>query len=252
MIKKTFGERVVLIFRDMGEISTFVLQKWAEIAEWAINRKKDFTVALSGGRTPVQVHRDLALQKNLPWGKTHVLMVDERFVPYDRDENNFRMISESLLRHVDIPARNIHPIITSDQSASDCADKYENHLASFFKLSPGIIPNIDLILLGIGEDGHTASLFPGTASLSETSRLAVAVIPPDTAGTERISLTFPVINNASNVLFLATGESKAGVLREVIMKENGSLPAAMVMPHNSPPVFLVDNDAGALLTGGKR
>jgi 6-phosphogluconolactonase len=249
MIKKAFEGREVLIFRDIGEISAYIIEKWAEAAESAIGRKSDFSVALSGGRTPVHVYRALASKKNFPWEKTHIFMVDERFVPYESDENNFRMINESLLLHVNIPARNVHPIMTSVSSARDCAAKYENDIVSFFKLSPGAFPNIDLVLLGIGEDGHTASLFPGTAALSETSHLAVAVTPLEEPEKNRISMTFPVINSASNVMFMATGEGKAGILRDIIKTKNGNLPAAMVKPRNRPAVFLVDKDAGSLLTG---
>jgi 6-phosphogluconolactonase len=247
MIKKAFEGREVLIFRDIGGISAYIIEKWAEAAERAISRKNEFTVALSGGRTPVHVHRALASQKSFPWEKTHVFMVDERFVPYERDENNFRMINESLLLHVNIPARNVHPIITSVSSARDCAAKYEDNLVSFFKLSTGAFPNIDLVLLGIGEDGHTASLFPGTAALSDTSHLAVAVMPLEESNKERITMTFPMINGASNVMLLATGESKAGILRDIIKTKNKTLPAAMVKPRNGSAVYLVDKDAGALL-----
>ena len=252
MIEKSFADRTVLIFRDMDEISAYVLNKWSKAAEEAIRNKKEFTVALSGGKTPVHVYRELSSQKELPWGKTHVFMVDERFVPYENDANNFRMINELLLLHVTIPARNVHPIITSNDSARDCAAKYEDHIAAFFKLSPRSVPRIDLVLLGIGEDGHTASLLPGTESLSETSRLVVAVTPREESKTERITLTFPVINNASNILFLAAGKNKAGILREIFLKNNHSLPAAMVKPLSGTAVFLVDEDAGALLSGNKR
>jgi 6-phosphogluconolactonase len=174
-------------------------------------------------------------------------MVDERFVPYENEENNFRMINESLLLHVNIPARNIHPIITSKSSARDCAAKYEHDILSFYKLSPGAFPNIDLVLLGIGEDGHTASLFSGTAALDDTSHIAVSVNPEEESKKERITITFPVINNASSILFLAAGESKAGVLCEIIKMGNKALPAAMVKPRSGAVVYLVDKKAGALL-----
>jgi 6-phosphogluconolactonase len=247
MIKKTFEDKEVLIFRDIGKISAYVVEKWAEAAKRAIDRKGEFSVALSGGRTPVHIHRALASQKSLPWEKTHVFMVDERFVPYENEENNFRMINESLLLHVNIPARNIHPIITSKSSARDCAAKYEHDILSFYKLSPGAFPNIDLVLLGIGEDGHTASLFSGTAALDDTSHIAVSVNPEEESKKERITITFPVINNASSILFLAAGESKAGVLCEIIKMGNKALPAAMVKPRSGAVVYLVDKKAGALL-----
>jgi len=247
MLKKAFEDKEALIFKDIGEISAYIVEKWAEISEREISRKNEFTVALSGGRTPVHVHRALASQKSFPWGKTHVFMVDERFVPYESDDNNFRMINESLLLHVGIPARNVHPIMTPDSSARNCAANYEKDIVSFFKLAPGAFPNIDLVLLGIGEDGHTASLFPGTAALDDKIHIAVAVTPPEKSKPDRITMTFPVINNASNVILLAAGESKAGILRKIIKTKKRTLPAAMVKPRNGKAVFLLDKGAGALL-----
>lgn len=250
MINLTFEGKQVLMFRDMDEISSYVVRTWAESAERTISMKNEFTVALSGGRTPVGVYRALASQKAFPWERTHIFMVDERYVPYESDDNNFRMINESLLLHVNIPARNIHPIMTSDSTARDCAVKYESHIVSFFKLAPRSLPHIDLILLGVGEDGHTASLFPGTAAVSETSHLVVAVRPAE--GTDRITMTFPVINSASDIVFLAAGKNKAEILREIMVSGNRSLPAARVQTRSGPPVYLVDEAAGSLLTGTKR
>jgi len=251
MIKLTFADKDVLIFRDIGEISAYILEKWSETAERAIIRQNEFTVAISGGRTPVHIYRTLASQKSFPWEKTHVFMVDERFVPYESDENNFRMINETLLLHVDIPARNIHPIMTLGSSARDCAAKYQEDIVSFFKLSPGAFPIIDLVLLGIGEDGHMASLFPGNYAIHDTSHIAVAVTLPDESNKDRITLTLPVINNASNVMFIAAGESKAGVVRKIMKKEDRSLPAAMVKPQSGTAIFLVDKDAGSLLANNE-
>jgi 6-phosphogluconolactonase len=251
MIRQAFTDREVLIFRDMGKISTYMVEKWAESAERALSRKNEFTVALSGGRTPAHVYHALASQKSFPWVKTHVFMVDERFVPYESNENNFRMINESLLLHVGIPARNVHPIITSGSSARECAAKYEKDIVSFFKLSPRTFPNIDLVMLGIGADGHTASLFPGTASAPETLHSVIAVTPPEKSKNDRITITLPVINNASDVLFLAAGQGKADILREIIIGGNRSLPAAKVKSRSGTAVFLVDKDAGSLLKEAK-
>ncbi len=239
MVKKQ-----VIIFKDIDGIADYAVRKWTEIAEKTVNEKSSFSVALSGGKTPTTLFKKLAKEKNLPWNRTHVFMVDERFVPYHDENNNYRMINETLLRHVDIPAKNIHPISTTVETPQVSALKYEKDLDSFFSSRPGL----DLILLGIGNDGHTASLFPGMPSLKEKKHLAIVVPPSGPIETERITLTFPIINGAENILFMATGDDKAPVIREVIEKEKSRLPAAIVRPGKYSPVFLLDEDAASLLS----
>ena len=237
----------IRIFKDMDGITDFAIEKWDAISGKEITNKGCFTVALSGGGTPVALYRKLSGEKTLPWHKTHVFVVDERFVPYESDENNYHMISRILLRHVNIPAKNIHPVLTSVLTPRTSAAKYEEDLISYFKSSRKKPPQFDLVLLGIGEDGHTASLFPGAPCLKETMRNVVAVIPSDKSKRERITLTLPVINNSKNIIFLATGENKAGIIKKVI-EENTSLPAAMVKPQTGKLIFLLDEAAGSLLS----
>lgn len=233
----------VLVFKDIDEIAEHALTLWTEIAEKAIKDKGIFSAALSGGKTPEVLFRKLSGNKTLPWSKTHIFMVDERFVPYQDDNNNFRMINEMLLRHVDIPAKNIHPILTTAESPEAAALKYEEDLDYFFRSSAAF----DLVLLGIGSDGHTASLFPGMPTLKEKQHRAIAVPPAGPIDAERITLTFPAINSAENILFMAAGHDKARVIREVIEKENSRLPAAAVRPGKCRPVFLLDEGAASLL-----
>lgn len=238
-------KRDILVIKNPGDL---LIAHWKKICEEAIRTRKQFTAALSGGRTPVIFYQRLSGEKNLPWDKTHIFIADERFVPYENEENNYHTINRSLLRHVAIPARNIHPILTFEISPGASAKRYEDDLISWFKITGSRFPRFDLILLGMGEDGHAASLFPGTTSLKETRRLAVAVSPTDKAKEERISITLPVINNAENVIFLVTGKNKANVVKEVIEGENDLLPAALVKPEKGRLLFLLDEAAGSLLT----
>jgi 6-phosphogluconolactonase len=242
----------VLIFKNAKQIADFTIKKWTEISERAIHKKRYFTAAISGGRTPSTLYQELALVKSLPWDKTHIFMVDERFVPPEHKQSNYRMINQSLLSGLDIPGENIHPISTYDETPLASAEKYEEELISFFNLTNDEIPKFNLILLGIGEDGHTASIFPDTSSLREANRLAVSVSPPDKSRKERITITLPVINNAENIFFLAIGNSKARVIQEVIEGENHSLPAALVRQKRDKLFFLLDEEAGSLLSKDKR
>jgi 6-phosphogluconolactonase len=236
------------IFNNIEHMADFAVEKWAEISGAAIKNKGYFSAALSGGKTPAVFYKKLSGRKTFPWEKTHVFIVDERFVPYESDENNYHMINRTLLRHVNIAARNVHPILTSELSPEAAAERYEEDIASYCRTVRTRFPRFDLILLGIGEDGHTASLFPGTRSLKETRHWAVSVHPPDTSKRERITLTFPAINNAENIIFLAEGANKARIIKEVVEDENNMLPATMVRPRDGKLLFLLDEGAGALIS----
>jgi 6-phosphogluconolactonase len=237
----------VFIYGNPDQLSDFFITQWEAICDNAITVRGQFTAALSGGRTPVIFYQKLSMEKNLPWDKTQIFMVDERFVPYESGENNYHTISRTLLRHVAIPARNIHPILTSENSPQASAKRYEDDLISWFKITGTRLPQFDLVVLGMGEDGHTASLFPETRSLKEEKRLAVPVSPLDKTNMERITIALPVINNAANVMFLVTGRSKAAIIKEVVEGKNNLLPAAMVNPKHGRLLFLLDESAGALL-----
>ncbi len=247
-----YKNKEILIFKNIDEMSDFAIEKWMEISEKAIKDKRRFTVALSGGETPVILYQKLAIfKKPLPWDKTHIFLVDERFVPPEDKESNFRMINQTLLRHIKIPGENIHPISTWDNVPQTSALKYEEDLISHFRPLQGKLPIFDLVMLGIGKDGHTASLFPDTPSLRETGHLAVAVSPSYISKKERITLAFSVINNANNIIFLVSGSNKAKIVKEVIEEGNNLLPAAMVRPKNGKLFFLMDKSAGSLLSKSK-
>ncbi|MBI4825601.1 MAG: 6-phosphogluconolactonase [Nitrospirae bacterium] len=241
-------EKEVLIFKDIEEISGFVVKKWLEISGRAVSKKGRFSVALSGGRTPLPLYKRLVESKGLfRWDKTDIFLVDERFVPYSDPESNFGMIRENFFRHINIPAENLHPV-PIEEDAELSAARYGKDLASSFDLTAGAVPQFDLILLGIGHDGHTASLFPGTQALNEKAHLAAAVILPDISKKNRVTITLPVINNSDNIFFMAAGADKAETVKEIIENRDSLLPAAMVKPEKGRLFFLMDEGAGSLLS----
>ncbi|HXX81805.1 MAG TPA: 6-phosphogluconolactonase [Thermodesulfovibrionales bacterium] len=230
-----------LVFDTSEEMWHYMGKMWKEISAKAIAEKGHFSAALSGGKTPTGFYQYLS-GKYLQWKKTHLFLVDERFVPWDSPESNHRMLHENLLNRIQIPQENIHPIETGQSSPDISAKKYEEELRRFFRLNEGGLPEFDLILLGIGEDGHTASLFSGTTALKETKRLVVPA-RPGAALMDRISLTLSVINNAWNVVFLVSGHRKRGVMKKIREGRDTTLPASMVNPERGKLLFLMDREA---------
>jgi 6-phosphogluconolactonase len=240
--------RNVRVFDRKDDISSFIIETWREISQEAIERKGAFSAALSGGKTPVDFYRKLSgVKEMLPWHKTHIFLVDERFVPLEHRDSNYRILKETLLDHIPIPQRNIHPIPTGRSTPQVSAMAYEGDLKKFFRVSKGQFSEFDLLLLGIGEDGHTASLFPGTPVLDDPIHLAAPVFLNETKH-HRITLTLPVINNAKHILFLVTGKNKAPVLRKIIEEEDASLPASMVHPNKGKLIFVIDREASSQLS----
>jgi 6-phosphogluconolactonase len=205
----------------------------------AVAQRGRFAIALSGGSTPKNLYTLIAANAsaNLPWDRMFFFWGDERHVPPDNPDSNYRMAKESLLSKVAIPPANIFPVPAENPDASAAAEAYEQTLRKFFALAPGEFPRFDLILLGMGPDGHTASLFPETAALQEKSRLVVANWV-EKLNASRITFTLPVLNAARCVAFLVSGTDKAAVLHEVL---EGNAPAERY------PSKLVRPDAGKLI-----
>jgi 6-phosphogluconolactonase len=243
-----FGKNV-LIFDHENQMVKFMIEKWEELSKEGIEKRGCFTAGLSGGRTPVVFYQKLAEWDGKPsWERTHIFLVDERFVSFDDQDSNYRMLKETLLRKIPIPPENIHPIPTGKGGLEVSAGAYEEDLRKFFKVSKGRYPAFDLILLGIGEEGHTASLFPGSDALSERRHLAAAVVLDETRH-HRITLTLPVINHAEHVIFFVRGANKAPVLKKIITGDDPSLPASMVQPGSGNLLFVIDRQAGSQLSG---
>ncbi len=238
----------IFIFDSEDQMSEFVTRKWEEISEGAIEKKGYFAVGLSGGKTPVHFYQRLADWDGRSfWERTHLFLVDERFLSLDDKDSNYRMLREMLFEKIPIPSENIHPIPTEKRSLEISAREYEEDLRKFFKVSKGQYPVFDLLLLGIGEDGHTASLFPGSDALKERTRFTAAVVL-DEARHHRITLTLPVINDGEHVIFFVRGKNKASILRKIINKEDRALPASMVQPKSGKLLFLIDREASSQLS----
>jgi 6-phosphogluconolactonase len=217
----------------------------------AVAKRGRFTIALSGGSTPRNLYTLIAANASatLPWDKMFFFWGDERHVPPDSPDSNYRMAKESLLSKVPIPPANIFPVPAENPDAAQVAEVYEQTLRRFFAVAPGEFPRFDLILLGMGPDGHTASLFPETAALQEKSRLVVANWVEKLGGS-RITFTLPLLNSARCVAFLVSGTDKAAALHEVL---EGNAPAdkypsRLVQPSEGKLIWFVDRAAASELS----
>jgi 6-phosphogluconolactonase len=211
----------------------------------AIGDHGKFTVALSGGSTPKSLYSVLA-KAALPWEKIFFFWGDERHVPPDHPDSNYRMANEALLSRVPVPPENIFRI-RAEENAEVAAQDYEQTIKSFFQLRPAEFPRFDLILLGLGPDGHTASLFLGTAALGETKRLVVANWV-ERLNTHRITFTYPVLNHAACVMFLVSGGDKADMVHTVLEDRKASLPSQKAQPPDGRLLWLVDRAAASALS----
>jgi 6-phosphogluconolactonase len=207
-----------------------------DVAEWlcglAQASDRAFAVCLSGGSTPRRLYELLAdppIASRFPWRRAHWFWGDERFVPHDHRDSNYRMACDAFLSRVPVPDDNIHAVPTEGLSPDQAASAYEMTLMRFYgadKLAPNR-PLFDVMLLGIGDDGHTASLFPGQLALQETKRWAVAVIGAKAEA--RITLTYPVLDSSRELAFVVTGKDKQGVVARAQAGDQ-TLPAAVVHP----------------------
>ncbi|HEY5648701.1 MAG TPA: 6-phosphogluconolactonase [Nitrospiria bacterium] len=211
-----------------------------------LRENERISIALAGGSTPAGLHEKLAAEphrSNIPWERIHLFWGDERFVPPDDPGSNYRMARESLIEVVPIPPENIHRIPGEAASPEAAAQQYEEALKNFFGPSSEW-PAFELIILGIGTDGHTASLFPGSPALEEKTRWVVAARAP-VEPRHRITLTLPAINHASRIFFLASGTSKAPVLKDRLGGNSvpEKYPYQRVRPAGSNPVLFLDRKA---------
>ena len=240
----------ILIGDNLEIISHEAARLFMSLSRRYIRLSGRFVVAVSGGRTPERLYRILssdAYRKSIAWGKIHMFWVDERFVPYDHPDNNFRLIRRTLLKRLALPWGNLHPITTDQVSASASAKRYDADVRHFFShTATTSFPRFDLIILGIGADGHTASLFPGSKRLNEEEHIAVPVKNGKTQN-PRVTLTLPVLNNARHVLFLVSGKRKAPAVRKVIIERDRTAPASLVNPHDGKCHYYIDRDAATAI-----
>ncbi len=232
------------VLTDKSALVTRALELILSRIETAIQQRGQFTIALSGGSTPKPLYEAIAQQK-LPWDKIHVFWGDERYVPPNHPDSNELMARDAWLNKVDIPAANIHPMPTDDAEPASAAAKYEQHLLNFFNTSPGNFPALDVVLLGMGDDAHTASLFPHTEALKVSDRL-ITVGNKD--GNPRLTFTYPFINAARCVMFVVGGANKRPALAQVFAPEadNFQYPSRLIQPQGEL-WWLLDAAAGSEL-----
>ncbi len=240
----------IRVYHDADTLAANAVDIIALAAETAIAERGKFSLALAGGSTPEKTYKLLASQSDkIAWAKTYVFLSDERFVPPEDERSNFGMAHRSLLGAVPIPMTNIYAMPTLTDTITQCAADYTNAIAQFFDVpAHGPPPVFDLILLGLGDDGHCASLFPGYPSLDVEDAWLVTS-PPGTLPppVDRITFTFPLINAARQVLFLVAGEKKAEAVQDVL--QNGAdkhkRPAAGVHPVNGALIWALDAAAAS-------
>ena len=246
------NERVHLVVaEDLNGVAQLGADLFVELARKAVASGHDFAVALSGGSTPQVLHRLLAgdpYRAEVDWSRVRLYWGDDRHVAPDDPESNFRMARETLLDAVPLREEQIHRMHTEEADASVAADLYEQELQQYFHLAPGQLPRFDLIYLGMGPDGHTASLFPHTSALHVADRLVVAN-PVPKLNTDRITLTAPVINNAAAVAFLVAGADKAPALAAVLdgPRDPDEYPSQRIHPSDGELYWYVDHAAASQL-----
>jgi 6-phosphogluconolactonase len=247
------GNAEIIVLEDAAALSYKAAEILVRCISETLSRKAQFSVALSGGSTPKALFsllvEDDSFTNKIPWDKIHFFWGDERHVPPKDEQSNFRMADEMMLTKAHVRAENIHRMRTEQSDSAKVAQDYEKELQQYFQLTAGQRPTFDFNLLGLGPDGHTASLFPGTKALYENNRLVVANWV-EKFQTHRITMTAPVLNNADTIVVLVSGKEKAEVLQKVLEGDHQPdlLPAQLIQPTHGRLIWLVDHAAASRLT----
>lgn len=233
--------RQVEILPTLDRLVARSLDLVLERLQGAIDQRGQATIALAGGSTPKPLYEQLATAA-LPWDRIHIFWGDERYVPSDHPDSNYRMAKLAWLDHVPIPPANIHPIPTDAPDPTQAADRYEADLQQVFQTHSGELPQLDVILLGMGDDAHTASLFPHTPALQVSDRL---ITVGEKSGQPRITFTVPLINAARTVIFMVAGASKQSALQQVFapQADPNVYPSRLIQPQGEL-WWLLDAAAG--------
>ncbi len=251
------GQREVVVLPDSAAVTRRAAEEFLKSVNEAIAQKGTFTVALAGGSTPKALYAmlsdDPAYSSKIPWAKLHFFFGDERHAPPDSPESNFHMANQTLFSKGLVKPEQITRIKGEYADTEKAALEYEQALRAYFKLQDGEYPRFDLVLLGMGDEGHTLSLFPGTRALHATNRIVVR----NWVGklfTERITLTAPAANQANRAIFCVTRADKALALKAVLEGpyEPEQLPAQFIQPVHGKLLWLVDQAAGSMLATGIR
>jgi len=238
------------IAADADELDHDGAELFLRIAKDSVSTRDRFAVAISGGSTPRGMHHLLALEpriSDMPWAETHVFWVDERLMPYDHPDSNYGSARDDFLSRVPIPDANVNPMPVNLEPHAGAA-AYGQCLAEFFN-HPSI-PIFDLIVLGLGPDGHTASLFPGSAPDPSGEEPWVISVTGGNPNVTRLTMNYNVLNRARHVGMLVSGAGKADIVRRIHSKEPPLLPAHYVVPSSGPMIWLLDRAAAALLPEG--
>ena len=250
-------DREIRILPDAAAVARRAAQEFVQVAVAAVRAKGSFAVALSGGSTPKALYslmvNDQTLRSQVPWDKMHLFFGDERHVPPDHADSNFRMAMEAMISKAPLKPEQVTRIKGEHPDTEQAALEYEKALREYFKLKDGEYPRFDLLLAGMGNEGHTLSLFPGTKALHTDKRL-VARNWIGKLYTDRITLTAPTASNSAEIMFMVTGADKAPALKAVLEGpfEPEQLPAQLLQPKNGKLLWLVDAAAGSMLTSGTR
>jgi len=239
----------VNVFPNLEKVSRSLAEKIVEEASDAVEKRGRFTLVLSGGKTPRFLYGFLANEyaNKIDWQAVHLFWGDERYVPKDHPDSNFALAYETMIAKAPLPPQNIHRIPVEIEAPERAAESYEKTLREFFKDSEAqVSPTFDVILLGMGNDGHTASLFPGSPELKERNRWVAAVNAPSfLLPQNRITLTFPLINRSRAIFFLVSGAEKSRVLKSILEEPDKArklYPAAMVQAREEL-VWYLDEEA---------
>jgi len=238
---------MIKVFDNVNELSKAAADLILDISNRETEKKGNFSLVFSGGSSPKQTYKNLSqsfYKDKIPWNKTFLFWGDERFVPEDDPQNNFKMTNDILIKKIPVPRNQIFPISTKGKPVN-CALQYEETIKNFFK---GKTSSFDLIILGLGDNGHTASLFPNTEVLNEKERLVKEVFVKE-LNMYRITLTAPVINKAKNILFIVFGEDKAETISKVIEGnfDSQNLPAQLIKPDDGTIRWFIDKSAASKL-----
>ncbi len=247
MTDHSLSKRDIVVADDPAGLYALAADALIDLARQSIQQHDRFTLALSGGQTPRGLHRELLAEhrrRDVDWTKVAFFWGDERSVPPDDEASNFRMAKETLLKPLGIQKEQVHRFHTEIGDWPECAAAYQQRLSNVFRVSPPAFPVLDLILLGMGDDGHTASLFPFTEALRERKRWVVANPVPQLQ-TERLTMTAPCINAARNVWFLVAGQAKAARLAQVLNgpSDPDRLPSQLIQPDQGQLRWFADQAA---------
>jgi len=231
------------VFKDKTKLANAFCEELVRLSE----RKDKFFLALSGGSTPKIIFQILAndYKSKINWNNIHLFWGDERCVPPDDEESNFGMTKKYLLDFIAIPEKNIHRIKGENNPEVE-ADRYSKEITKYVTLRRGL-PSFDIVMLGIGEDGHTASIFPNQIQLLNSEKFCDVAVHPS-SGQKRVTLTGRVINNAEEVIFLVTGKNKAQIIKKILVKKSRKFPAEFIEPVEGNLKYYIDSEAAELLS----